>query len=56
MDLLLFKTINVSIDQVVIKYLISFQRKIYSIENTVKSVFDLVSFIIVSRKNELLCC
>ena len=44
-----FKTINVSIDRVVIQYLMSLWEKIYSIENTLKSVFVLFVFIIANR-------
>ena len=46
---------GLTIDGVVIKYLISFGRKLYSMENTLMSVLSLVCFIIVSRENELLC-
>ena len=43
-DLLLFRTINVSIDCVLIKYLISMKRKVYSIERQHKVVFGLLLF------------
>ena len=55
MDLLLVETINVSIDCVVIKYLISMKRKIYSIERQHKVLFDLFCLIIVSRESDYLC-
>ena len=53
MDLLLIETINVNINCVVIKYLISMERKIYSIERQHK-VFDLFCLIIVSRESDCL--
>ena len=37
------------------KDLISFGRELYSIENTLMHVFNLICFIIVSRENELFC-
>ena len=42
MDLQLVETINVSIDCVVIKYLISMRRKLYSIERQHKVLFGFV--------------
>ena len=53
-DLLLVKAINMSIDLVVIKYLIFFGRKIFN-ERQHNVLFTLFLFIIVSRANELLC-
>ena len=56
MDLLFVKTISVSIDCIVIKYLIFFSEKnIFNNKHTVEH-FLIWSFIIVSRENELLCC
>ena len=43
-DLLLVETMNVSIDCVVIKYLISMKRKMYGIERQHKVLFGLFSF------------
>ena len=52
LNLLLFKTINVNIDWVVIKYLVSLQRKIYSMIGHHDVLFSLISFIIVGRENQ----
>ena len=55
MDLLFVETINVSIDCVVIKYLISMKRKLYSIERQHKVFLVCFCLIIVSRESVNLC-
>ena len=52
--LLLLETINVSIDCVLIKYLIS-KRKLYSIERQHKVLFVLFCLIISSRESDYIC-
>ena len=53
-----FKRICLSIDQVVIKYLISMKRKIYSIDKEDNKLFLMFCLfhIIMCRGNESLCC